>query len=318
MIIEINASKEEEIVSLINPWTQERAEINLSVGATLIKLQLLLDKKLESIIYMPGEEKSTLKENGLHPSAILAPWVNRVRNGNYSFLGRNYQLPINEKVLGNAIHGFLARKPFVLSARESNDDYCEVTLQFKYDGQSWEGFPFPFVFNVIYRLYSTSKLEVTFQAINTGTEPMPFACGWHPYFSFPNTSIQDYQVTFAAKEKFLSDSQMIPFKTESVNYKNGVCLSSEKLDNVFLLEKIPYHIAELKELKKQQSIFIGHSSEIFPYFVAFIPEGYDCLAMEPMTANTDAFNTLEGLLSLDPQEVFNGKIDIWLGKSVDS
>lgn len=318
MIIEINTSTDGEIVSLKNPTTEERADINLTVGATLIRLQLLLDNELESIISMPGDDKYPLIDNGLHPSAILAPWVNRVRNGNYSFLGRNYQLPINEKELGNAIHGFLARKPFQIGSKIAEKEFCEVTLSFEYDGQTMEGFPFPFIFNVSYRLNANGKLEVTFQAINTGTEPMPFACGWHPYFSFPNTSIHDYQVSFAATQKFLSDAQMIPFKSESVAFKNGVKLASEKLDNVFLLEKLPYHVAELKELTQQKSIFIGHSSEIFPFFVAFIPEGYDCLAMEPMTANTDAFNTLEGLLTIDSQGVFNGNVAIWLGKSSDS
>jgi len=315
MIIEINTSIDGEIVSLLNPTTQERAEINVSIGATLVRLQLSVNNSLESIISMPGKEKYTLKENRLHPSAILAPWVNRVRNGNYSFLGKNYQLPINEKELGNAIHGFLARKPFIIYSKETNKDYCEVTLRFEYDGQSTEGFPFPFIFNAIYRLNANGQLDVTFQAINTGSETMPFACGWHPYFSFPNTSIQDYQVSFAATKKFLSDAQMIPFESESVNFKNGVRLDTEKLDNVFLLEKLPYHIAELKELKSKKSIFVGHSSEIFPYFVAFVPDGYDCLAMEPMTANTDAFNTLEGLITLESKGVFNGKITIWVGKS---
>ncbi|MHA8049548.1 aldose 1-epimerase [Aquirufa sp. ROCK-SH2] len=315
MIIEQNPQG--DIVSLINPKTQERADINLSVGATLIKLELLYENTLESIISIPGEEKFNLSENNLHPSAILAPWVNRVRNGNYSFLGRNYQLPINEKGLGNAIHGFLARKPFVISSQISNNEYCEVILSYEYDGKSFQGFPFPFVFNAIYRLNATGKFEVNFQTINTGNEPMPFACGWHPYFSFPNTSIKDYQVAFSAKEKYLSDPQMIPFKSEKVDFKNGVDLRSEQLDNVFLLEKLPYHVAELKEKTQQKSIFIGHSSEIFPYFVAFIPEGYDCLAMEPMTANTDAFNTFEGLLSLESKDVFNGKVDVWIGKSSD-
>jgi hypothetical protein len=34
-----------------------------------------------------------------------------------------------------------------------------------------------------------------------------------------------------------------------------------------------------------------------------------------MTANTDAFNTFEGLISLEPSEEFNGIVDVWLGKS---
>jgi aldose 1-epimerase len=307
-----------EIITLSNSKTNEKAEINLTVGATLIQLDLSLNNQIESIISIPASDKYPLKENPYHPSALLAPWVNRVRNGNYSFLGRNYQLPINESNLGNAIHGFLARNPFQISQEEISEEQCKVILTYHYDGLKLDGFPFPFDFHIIYSLSNTGKFTIHFQVKNIGDSPMPFACGWHPYFGFPNTKINNYEVKFSAISKFLSDSQMIPFHSEKVDYKNGAKLSSEKLDNVFLLEKLHWHTTELKYLKNNKSIFLEHSSEIFPYFVAFVPEGYQCIALEPMTANTDAFNTHEGLLNLNPKEEFNGHVEVWIGKSIQS
>lgn len=315
MIITKKSTPQGEIISLENPVSQEKAVINATIGATLIQLDLAIDEQIESIIALPGSEKYALEENPYHPSALLAPWVNRVRNGNYSFLGRNYQLPINEPSFGNAIHGFLARKPFVLSHEESHSDYCKATFSYEYDGQSFEGFPFAFTFDLTYNLSVKGKLEIHFHIQNQGKEKMPFACGWHPYFGFQNMDIQACEVKFSAISKFISDSQMIPFKSETVDYQKGAKLSDVQLDNVFLLEKSTYHTSELSDLIHNKSIYIGHSSEIFPYFVAFVPEGYSCIALEPMTANTDAFNTLEGLISLEANEEFNGKVEVWVGKS---
>ena len=98
----------EKKVMLTNPKTGEKAVILPEIGATLVGLELICDNNLVQLIHLPGVKP--LDENDLYPSALLAPWVNRVRNGNYSFEGRNYQLPINESNLGNAIHGFLARE----------------------------------------------------------------------------------------------------------------------------------------------------------------------------------------------------------------
>jgi galactose mutarotase-like enzyme len=38
------------------------------------------------------------------------------------------------------------------------------------------------------------------------------------------------------------------------------------------------------------------------------------VAIEPMTANTDAFNTGDGLIELAPSEAFSGQIRLSIGK----
>jgi aldose 1-epimerase len=48
--------------------------------------------------------------------------------------------------------------------------------------------------------------------------------------------------------------------------------------------------------------------------VVFQPAGYTSVAIEPMTANTDAFNTGDGLIELAPKEVFSGQIRLSIGK----
>jgi aldose 1-epimerase len=74
------------------------------------------------------------------------------------------------------------------------------------------------------------------------------------------------------------------------------------------------HLTELIDHKHNRSLILEQSSVQFPFLVVFQPEGYNSVAIEPMTANTDAFNTSDGLIELAPQEVFSGQIRLSIGK----
>jgi len=291
-------------MELKNAHTGDSLRIDAQTGASLIELHL----SGISLIDLPGGSAHPLASNPYHPSALLTPWVNRVRNGNYSFKGKNYQLPINEPALGNAIHGLLARAPFTLVQQSDSS----VTLEHTYKGEE-PNYPFPFTFRYNYTLTDEGALEITFTAQNTGTTSMPFACGWHPYFSFPDTHVADLSIKFHPISRFISDSQMIPLKEENLLGQTEFIFSQEKVDHVFRLEPLEKHITEFIDHKHQRSLFLTQSSVQFPFLVVFQPEGYTSVAIEPMTANTDAFNTGDGLIELAPQEAFSGQIRLSIG-----
>lgn len=292
-------------MEISNKKTGDYIRIDEKTGASLIELNL----GGLSLIDLPGSSDHLLASNPYHPSALLTPWVNRVRNGNYSFKGKNYQLPINEPALGNAIHGLLARVPFTLVQKTESS----VTLEHAYQGAE-PNYPFPFTFRYTYTLAEEGGLEITFMAQNTGSTSMPFACGWHPYFSFPDTKAADLSIKFHPTSRFLSDSQMIPLKEENLQGKSEFVFSQEKVDHVFRLEPREKHVTEFIDHKHQRSLFLTQSSVQFPFLVVFQPEGYHSVAIEPMTANTDAFNTGDGLIELAPSEAFSGQIRLSIGK----
>lgn len=292
-------------MEISNKKTGDYIRIDEKTGASLIELNL----GGLSLIDLPGSSDHPLASNPYHPSALLTPWVNRVRNGNYSFKGKNYQLPINEPALGNAIHGLLARVPFTLVQKTESS----VTLEHAYQGAE-PNYPFPFTFRYTYTLAEEGGLEITFMAQNTGSTSMPFACGWHPYFSFPNTKAADLSIKFHPTSRFLSDSQMIPLKEENLQGKSEFVFSQEKVDHVFRLEPREKHVTEFIDHKHQRSLFLTQSSVQFPFLVVFQPEGYHSVAIEPMTANTYAFNTGDGLIELAPSEAFSGQIRLSIGK----
>jgi aldose 1-epimerase len=311
-IIVLAESTSEKKVILQNPQTGEKVVILPEIGAALLELELICENKLVQLIHLPGEK--TIGENDLYPSALLAPWVNRVRNGNYSFEGRNYQLPINESNLGNAIHGFLARKKFEISEEKCNDDSAEVSFIHNYTGD-FPGYPFPFIFTLTYSLSSQGTFAVNFKCQNTGQTNMPFACGWHPYFKIANAEISHLEINFSPTLMYISDPQMIPMAEESVSIPMPVRFSETTLDNVFKLESQTEHLTELSDHESKISLFLKQNSVEFPYLVVFAPHSEICVAIEPMTGNTDAFNTGDGLQVLSPNEEFTSLVEIWIDKA---
>ena len=299
-------------LELHNPKTGEKAKIIPEIGASLVDLRLICEDKLIQVIHLPGEKP--IEENDLYPSALLAPWVNRVRNGNYSFEGRNFQMPINESELGNAIHGFLARMPMKVSEKKCTNEYAEVAFKYDYNGD-FKGYPFPFLFTLTYRLSTLGVFSVHFNCRNTGENNMPFACGWHPYFTIANCELSQLEIKFNPTLKYISDAQMIPMAEEIVSFTKPVRFSETTLDNVFKLENQVQHLTELTNRASKISLFLRQNSIEFPFLVVFAPTSENCVAIEPMTGNTDAFNTGDGLLVLSPKEDFNSLVEIWIDKA---
>ncbi|MEY3918101.1 MAG: hypothetical protein RLZZ132_436, partial [Bacteroidota bacterium] len=73
-------------------------------------------------------------------------------------------------------------------------------------------------------------------------------------------------------------------------------------------------LTEFIDTKHHKRLILEQSSISFPFLVVFQPEGFSSVAIEPMTANTDAFNTGDGLIELAPSEAFSGQIRLSTGK----
>lgn len=294
-----------EIIQVKSADRSAYFEIIPSIGGMLSQLNWSGD-----VIKTPFAAQFPLATNPYHPSALLSPWVNRVRNGNYSFEGRNYQLPINEENLGNAIHGLLARKPFSHQIEGS-----KAIVHFVYQAEE-KAYPFPFETTLIYEFDANNIFHMQFEVKNTGDRNMPFACGWHPYFQLPDGDLADWTIRFNSISKFHSDSQMIPLREEPFDASQGVSLGEETQDNVFRLQPMENHQTIFASGKSK--LTIEQSSIDFPFLVVFAPENENCLAIEPMTANTDAFNTGDGLRILAPGEKFKSTVSIGYSKADNS
>ena len=62
---------------------------------------------------------------------VLFPFPNRIRDGRFSWDGKDYQLPTNDPSGKNAIHGFVCHKPWRVIAEGADGIFAWVTAEFE-------------------------------------------------------------------------------------------------------------------------------------------------------------------------------------------
>ena len=290
---------------LTNPETGEALYILPEYGGIIRKMTLHKDGHLHQVIDVTDNPEQLLETMNAYPSAHLFPWGNRVRDGKYSFQGNDYQLSINEIGFNNAIHGFVSFANFEVIEEEVNEVQAILTLKYTYKATQF-GFPFPFILHIQHIFSSDEGLEINYTIENTGEKAMPMVLGWHPYFKIEGETADDWQIDFPATHQYISDGQMISAEKVEVDFKGNMDLKGRTLDAVFAVEPSSKVEAKLHSPNKDITINVWQEGLKggFSFMVVYIPSTRDCIAIEPMTGNTDAFNSGEGLLVLESMKTF--------------
>jgi aldose 1-epimerase len=201
---------------------------------------------------------------------VLMPWPNRIPDGRYAFDGTTYQLPLTEPETRSAIHGLVSWAGWRAVEREADRVVMEHLLH------PQPGYPFTLLLRVEYRL-DGHGLTVHTRAENVGRQACPFGAGHHPYLAAPTGRVDD----------LLLDGEPIGPKQLDDTVKRGA----------------PWRLG------------VGDvtvwADESWPYVQLYTGDDRPdvarrSLAVEPMTCPPNAFNTGEGLIRLEPGDVFEG------------
>src|SRR5262245_20538858 len=120
---------------------------------------------------------------------ILFPFPNRIRDGRFTWAGRDYQLPKNDSSGCNAIHGFTPRSKFQVHSHDGDSNSCFVWLECR--GRDClenvhSQWPADWHLNWYWILYP-HRLDISVVLRNTDDRPLPFGMGLHPYFRLAGT-----------------------------------------------------------------------------------------------------------------------------------
>lgn len=254
---------------------------------------------------------------------LLVPWPNRVRDGQYSFGGRDYQLPLTEPKRHHASHG-LAR--WVAWTPEEHTG-ASVSLQYRLMAQT--GYPWAIDLHVLYDL-SADGLTVTQTATNLSSEPAPYACGAHPYLSVGPGPVDTWELTLPAATRALTDDVLIPVGRERVegtpyDFRVARPLRDTVLNTGFTdLERDERGVATvtLRDPGSDRAVSLWVSEQVrwlLLYTADDVPAtARRSLAVEPMTANADAFRSGEDLLTLAPAGEPGDEVSVsWGVRAVD-
>jgi aldose 1-epimerase len=140
---------------------------------------------------------------------LLVPWPNRIRDGAYSFDGRDLQLGLTEPERHNACHG-LARW-----AAWTPEEHTATSVSLGYRLMAQTGYPWTLDLHVLFDL-SADGLTVTQTATNLSDRPAPYASGAHPYLSVGPGPVDTWELTLPASLRLISDERQLPVGEEPV------------------------------------------------------------------------------------------------------
>lgn len=300
---------------LANDQTGEWATVLPAFGGILRQLVLRQGEKRYKVIDTANSAQALLADE-TYASALLYPFPSRIFQGVYRFDGEAYALPLNETLRSNALHGFVHGKVFRVVREEATAHHAQLSVQYDYPGDV-PGYPFRFLLTATYTL-TDQGLDVSFMALNTDTKRSPSAFGWHPYFTLNNADTDDLELTLPVATEIHLDQHMIPNSEHPATaaHRGPASLKGVSFDTPFVVDKQRVNAQNRAETvlrwpQEGVSLVVEQSASL-PYLVIYTPGRRDTVAIEPLTANVDAFNNGEGLTVLNPGESLTGTIVVRL------
>lgn len=247
---------------------------------------------------------------------ILFPFPNRIKDGKFTFRGKQYQVDPPR-------HGFVRDKRWVVMGTGATDQdgawiQCSIDAS-DYPDQILKQFPFPFRFEVTYRL-KDSKLEMSTTVRNTGTDPLPFGFGIHPYFRKPEAGTLQVEANkFWELIETLPTGKLLDVDG-SFDLRRPADINKLQLDDIFtnLVTGSDGSVrCILTDHKNGTQTKVEFDGRQFPNVVLFTPPApRQSICIEPYTCPTDAFNLHNrgidsNVIALSPADVMHFKITVY-------
>lgn len=254
------------------------------------------NKKLKATFNKLGAELTSLinLENGKEimwsgnpdfwggQSPVLFPTVGALKNEQYIFEGKTYELPR---------HGFARRRIFEIKNSSEN----EVVFELKSDSDSRKIYPFEFSLEIKYALVE-NKLTVSYLVKNLSGKAMYFSLGAHPGFAIDTKNglnYNDYEILFSDDEKLeihpLIDN-LISNETQTINLENKTLQLSYELfsKDALVMTTMKSRELILKNKKNHHKVIFTFSN--FPYFGIWAAKNADFVCLEPWQGIADLEN----------------------------
>ncbi|WP_308993243.1 aldose 1-epimerase [Mariniflexile litorale] len=282
----LNTNNHLEYIEIENSEKTCYAKIYVHQGASLQELKL--DGK--TII----EDLSPLTYNNTFASSILFPFANRIKDGKYTYDGKEFQFDINEVDNNNALHGLVFDKTFRIINQKEDKNTASITLEYIENKESI-GFPYTYSIQLEYMI-SKDAVNLNVSVKNTHSKTFPFTLGWHPYFSCSN--LYNSTLNFDSNKQLVFDDHCITSGTKAIENNSHFEIKDKKLDDCFILNsnKTQFNTPDYK-------LLISASSEE-NFLQIYTPPRANTIAIEPTTGVSNSFNNHMGLQILKPNNTY--------------
>ena len=236
---------------------------------------------------------------------ILHPWANRLSGYEYAIGSHPVELDADSPLLNKdpndlPIHGLIGASPYweLLGAQgDAASARISARLDFAAHPEYLEGFPFPHDLRIDASLRdATVTLRATLTA--TGEIPVPLSFGFHPYFTLPGADRDDWEIDLPVGRRLVTDDRQIPTgETEPVEIEPGP-LGDRTFDDGYTDLREP---ARFTLTGGGRQIAIEFTSG-YPFAQVYAPDDDTVIAIEPMTAPTNALVSGQDLQLVAPGE----------------
>jgi len=238
-------------------------------------------------------------------AAVLLPWPNRLRDGQYELDGTSYQVPVTEFERSTALHGLACWERWSVVAHTDAEVVLELRLV------PTPGYPFALVSRVTYTL-GDDGLRVHVRTTNAGTGTAPYGVGFHPWLSPAGADLDDCTIRLDASTRVTTDDRLLPTGTEPVtgtfDLREARSLRGVDLDDAYV--DVTRDEDGLSWIRlgapdgRTAAVWMDSSMDTWQICtgdhvgdVAFRRSG---VAAEPMSCIADAFRTGDRLVRLTP------------------
>lgn len=275
-------------------FTLSNSELELSVEKTGLEICSVISQKTGTEYIWQADPEIW----GSH-APVLFPIIGALKNGQYRFKGKMYNLPKH----GLVRHSDRAR----LTQHKDNS----LSFSLSWDEESLEQYPFKFELLTRY-LLSGSTLFIEHTVINHGDGPMYFSLGGHPAFNCPihnDETYSDYYLEFEKKE---TDSTWLLNSDGLVSNERRPILNNSKIlplhnnlfdDDALIFKNLKSRKADL--VSKESGRILSMDFNGFPYLGIWAKPAAPFVCIEPWQGIADSADSTqeltqkEGIMSLE-------------------
>jgi aldose 1-epimerase len=235
---------------------------------------------------------------------LLHPWANRLAGCSYRVGDTTVRLPEPEGHFatdpgGLPIHGALPGHLRWTVQAGSPPDRLSAQLQWS-SAELRELFPFEHELAMEASVAGGALiLATTLRA--TGGDRVTVSFGFHPYLRIPGSARRDWRVVLGASRRLVLDERMIPTGAREPLSEREFRLGEQSWDD---------GLAGLEPGGARFSVTDGLTTltiafeEGFEYAQVYAPPGHDYICFEPMTAPTNALDSGDGLILVEPGDEY--------------
>jgi aldose 1-epimerase len=251
---------------------------------------------------------------GLYAGSVLAPWPNRIKDGKYRFNNTVFELPINEVVRNNSLHGLVANSVWEVISK------TQTSVELGYVLDSPEIYPGKLQLKTRYKFYE-DFLEISIDSLNIGNEMAPYGVSIHTYFVAGRKIKNDQLFLQLPCSDFMQVDleRLLPIGLNTVDstdfdFRVLKQISDLFIDHAFKVDPtLPKQIRLLNAANMGVKLEFEGSTKWIQIHTADRQGGDDsrmAIAIEPMSCPPDAFNSGLDLLILAPNQSHTFRLKI--------